>query len=269
MAVDWTLTEGRMRGGRPGTGLGVTSARAMLGRLSAAFEMAVDDGKLPRNPCRKVRVSGGAKAPRATWNEEQVKRFITAVSADRLAAVWLLSLLGLRRGEVCGLKWADVSFTDKTLSIRQTHVAVGGEVIEKGPKSRRGYRTLPLFQPVLGALEQLSTAQLAEKAAAGAAYAGDVDSGFVCCDELGQPVHPEWWSSEFGRLCRAAGLPKIRLHDCRHSTNSLLEHLGVSPSIRASWFGHTIAVNTATYTHASAADLEVISTALGDIFKAV
>jgi integrase len=200
----------------------------MLGRLSAAFEMAVDDGKLPRNPCRKVRVSGGAKAPRATWNEDQVKRFITAVSADRLASVWLLSLLGLRRGEVCGLRWADISFTDATLSIRTTHVTVGGEVIEKGPKSRRGYRTLPMFKAVSGALLALYETQVAEKDAAGAAYAGDVDDGFVCCDELGQPVHPEWWSSEFGRLCKAAGLPRIRLHDCRHSTNSLLEHLGVT-----------------------------------------
>jgi integrase len=168
---------------------------------------------------------------------------------------------------VCGLRWSDVSFTDGTLSIRQTHVTVGGEVIEKGPKSRRGYRVLPLFQPVLGALLALYETQLAEARAAGAAYAGTVDDGFVACDELGAPVNPQTYPDAFARLCRANGLPKIRLHDCRHSTNSLLEHLGVSPSIRASWFGHTVAVNTGTYTHASAADLAVVSGALGGLFS--
>ena len=107
-----------------------------------------------------------------------------------------------------------------------------------------------------------------EKAAAGAAYAGDVDTGYVCADELGQPLHPERYSDEFGRLCAEAGLPKCRLHDCRHSTNSLLEKLGVPDSVRARWFGHTVAVNTGTYTHASAADLGVISDALGELFTA-
>jgi len=107
-----------------------------------------------------------------------------------------------------------------------------------------------------------------EKAAAGAAYAGDVEDGYVAADELGQPLHPERYSDEFGRLCAEAGLPKCRLHDCRHSVNSLLEHLGVPDSIRVRWFGHTVAVNTGTYTHASAADLGVISDALGELFKA-
>ena len=142
-------------------------------------------------------------------------------------------------------------------------------IVEKAPKSERGKRTLPLFEPVTSALERLYTAQLAEKAAAGSAYQGDVDSGYVCADELGAPLHPEWYSDEFGRLAALAGLPKIRLHDTRHSVNSLLEHLGVSDSIRAAWFGHTVAVNRSTYTHASAADLGVISDALGGIFRAV
>ncbi len=267
--VDYALTSGRSRGGTPGTGLGTATVRMMLSQLSAAFEMAVDDDKLSRNPCRKVRVKGAAKAEPATWSEDEVKRFIAATSGERLAAVWLLSLLGLRRGEVCGLRWSDISLTEGTLSIKTTCVTVGGEIVEKGPKSRRGYRVLPLFQPVLGALESLYQAQLAEaRAAAGPAYAvGAVDDGFVCADELGHPVNPQTYSDAFARLCKAAGLPRIRLHDCRHSANSLLEKLGVPDSVRASWFGHTIQVNRSTYTHASAADLAAISGALGGLFS--
>ena len=64
--VDFALTEGRKRGGQPGSGLGVRSARLMLQQLSAAFEQAIDDQKLARNPCRKVRVAGKPKTQRTT-----------------------------------------------------------------------------------------------------------------------------------------------------------------------------------------------------------
>ena len=271
--VDFALAEGRARGGKPGTGLSATTVRAMLARLSSAFQAAVDDDLLPKNPCRLVKVpakvSEGPQAPHSTWSEDQVKRFIAASSADRLAAVWLLSLLGLRRGEVCGLRWSDVSLTEGTISIKTTRVTVNGSVHEKGPKSRRGYRTLPLFPPVAGALLALYERQVAEAKAAGAAYAvGTLDDGFVAADELGQPVHPKAWSHSFGVLCKSAGLPKIRLHDCRHSVNSLLARLGVPVHIRAMWLGHDVKVNEDTYTHGRQEDLAAVSTALTGLFTA-
>ena len=103
-----------------------------------------------------------------------------------------------------------ISFVDGTLTVSRTRVLVDAKVIEKCPKSKRGHRTLPLFPAVTAALEALYKTQLAERAAAGAAYAGDVDSGYVCADELGAPLHPERYSDEFGRLCAEAGLPKCR-----------------------------------------------------------
>ena len=253
---------------RRAPGLSARSVNLSLGQLQAAYDLAERDGKVAANPFRWVRRVKAGESDRATWTEEQVRRFLAAAAGDRLAACWLLSLLGLRRAEVLGLRWSGVSFTDGTLTVSSTRVLVDGKVIEKGPKSQRGHRTLPLFPAVTAALEALYKTQLAERAAAGAAYAGDVDNGYVCADELGAPLHPERYSDEFGRLCALAGLPKCRLHDCRHSVNSLLEKLGVPDSVRARWFGHTVAVNTGTYTHASAADLGVISDALAGLFTA-
>ena len=262
---DHQLTEGRKRGGKPGTGLSARSVNLSLGQLQAAFDLAERDGKVAANPFRWVRRVKAGESDRDTWTEEQVRRFLAAAAGDRLSACWLLSLLGLRRAEVLGLRWSGVSFTDGTLTVSSTRVLVDAKVIEKGPKSQRGHRTLPLFPAVTAAVEALYKT---ERAAAGAAYAGDVDGGYVAADELGRPLHPERYSDEFGRLCALAGLPKCRLHDCRHSTNSLLEKLGVPDSVRARWFGHTVAVNTGTYTHASAADLGVISDALAGLFTA-
>lgn len=265
---DHLHTAGRRRGGKPATGLSARSVNLSLGQLQAAYDLAERDGKVAANPVRWVRRVKAERSERDTWTEEQVRRFLAAAAGDRLHACWLLSALGLRREEVLFLRWGGVSFTGGTVTIAGGRVLVGGKVIEKGAKSQRGYRTLPLFPALTAALEALYARQVAERTAAGAAYAGDVDNGYVCADELGQPVHPERYSDEFGRLCAEAGLPKCRLHDCRHSTNSLLEKLGVPDSVRARWFGHTVAVNTGVYTHASAADLGVISDALGELFKA-
>ena len=157
--------------------------------------------------------------------------------------------------------------TAGTLTIARTRVLVDGKVIEKCPKSRRSVRTLPLFEVVTGALEALDTLQLAEKAAAGAAWATDVDGNYICCDELGAPLHPDHYSDEFQRI--AGDLPKIRLHDTRGSVNDYLERLGVPETLRASWLGHTVAVNRSAYLSAPRTEeLAIISDTLGGLFKA-
>jgi integrase len=264
---DHLLTAGRRRGGKAGSGLGPRSVNLSLQQLEAAYALAEKDGKVALNPVRWVKRVKAAGSEHGTWTEDQVRRFVTAAAVDRLLACWLLSLLGLRRGEVLGLKWSDVSFTDGMITISRTRVLVDGKIIEKCPKSRRSARSLPLFQPLTGALEALYALQAEEKKVAGAAYNGDVDNGFVCVDELGEPVHPEHYSDEFHRIAR--DLPRIRLHDTRGSVNSYLERLGVPETLRASWLGHTIQVNRSNYLGApQPQELAVISDALSGLFKA-
>ena len=84
----------------------------------------------------------------------------------------------------------------------------------------------------------------------------------MAADELGAPLHPERYSDEFARLCREAGVPVIRLHDTRHTANSLMAAAGVPDHIRAAWCGHTVAINLATYTHARPEDMAVAGEAL-------
>jgi integrase len=62
---------------------------------------------------------------------------------------------------------------------------------------------------------------------------------YVITDQAGTPVHPEWYSDEFRRLLRRAGLRRITLHDSRHTTLTLMEHVGVPISIISKWAGHT------------------------------
>jgi len=263
---DWMMAEGRKRGGRPGTGLGPRSVRLTLGRLKAALEQACEDGKLTANPARYVKLPAQAKREGTTWSEGQLQRFLAVADADRLAAAWRLTLYGLRRGEVLGLRWADVDLGARTVRIGQARVLAGGKVIVKAPKSARGYRVLPLDAAAAGALEALQARQMEEMDAAPAAYA---NSGYVAADELGEPLYPEWFTDEFHRVAAAAGVPRIRLHDGRHTVNSLMAAAGVPDHIRAAWCGHTVAVNVATYTHARPEDLAVAGAALSAICNPV
>jgi integrase len=100
---------------------------------------------------------------------------------------------------------------------------------------------------------------------AGEAYEA---SGYVVVDELGAPVHPDHYSDDFQRLAARAGVPRIRLHDGRHTINSLMAAAGVPPHIRAAWCGHTVQVNESTYTHARPEDLAVAGAALSRIIGA-
>lgn len=154
----------------------------------------------------------------------------------------------------------------RTVRIGRARVLVNGQVIIKTPKSELGYRTLPLDDVLAAGLRALHKTQTAERLAAGQAHQA---SGYVAADELGAPVHPERYSDEFTRLCREAGVPTIRLHDARHTVNSLLAAVGVPDHIRAAWCGHTVAVNVATYTHARPEDLGRAAEALGKIHNLV
>lgn len=180
---DWMLAEGRRRGGKSGGPLGpavgAAHARQAQGRAG--------DGVRGRPPGREpgpVRADAQSQPRReaATWSEAELRRFLAAADADRLAAAWRLTLYGLRRGEVCGLRWEDVDLDRRTVRIGRARVLVDGRPIVKAPKSERGYRTLPLDDVLAAALEALQARQMEDMDAAGPAY---VNSGYVVADELG------------------------------------------------------------------------------------
>jgi integrase len=132
--VDYMLTRGRKRGGKPGTGLSGRSVNLTLGRLKATFELAVLEGKLVRNLVALVDKVSYQQAERHTWTQAEVRKFLGAIADDRLAVAWRLPLYGLRRGEVLGLRWS---------------------VVIAPPKSQNGFRTPPLDDELLTGLKAL------------------------------------------------------------------------------------------------------------------
>ena len=176
-----------------------------------------------------------------------------------------------------GLRWSDIDLRASTLTVNQARVLVEYQVRIEDPKSRNGKRTLPLDGELVAALATLRKRQLDESAAAGAAYRSGLagldwyqGGEYVITDQAGTPVHPEWYSHEFGRLLRRAGLRRITLHDSRHTTLTLMEHAGVPISIISKWAGHyDSAFTQKTYVHANEEDLQRGQAALARIHKIV
>lgn len=229
----------------------------MLTQLSAALDDAMEQGLVTRNVARTVKRPDVEGTEMSVWTREQSKAFREHVREHRLYALFLLSLCGLRRSEVMGLRWSRID--GNTLHVRRGRVAIGKTVEEDDPKSRRSRRSLPLPADVAAALRSLKLTQKAEVLALGVPWS---DERLLAVREDGEPIRPEWYTDEFQRQAKAAGLPVIRLHDARHTAATILLDSGASVSAVAKWLGHDPAVLLRVYGHVYPEALEAAGAAL-------
>jgi integrase len=240
----WALREGRVRATKAGPGLGVTSVEMSLTRLKEALNRAVSRRLVAANVAQEVRIprkvrkaERQAKAEVPPWSVTEVHAFVLAVRDHRLYAPLLLSLMGLRPAEVCGMRWTDLDLDTATLAVANTRTLMGNKtVVEKDTKSLAGERDLPLPAPVREALRRFKAAQAAEKRAAGQAYE---DSGYVLVDELGTPLTVKQLREQVYKVMAENGLRRVRLYDARASCFTYLANNGVPDHLLARWAGHT------------------------------
>ena len=223
---------------RPG-GLSESTVRSISTTLHVAFSDAVDAGLLDYNPADR------AKPPRrqpvviseaSCWTPGQLRRFLTAIAADRLAAAYhLAAMTGMRRGEVLGLHWADIDLPAATLTVQHSLVPLpDGTQVLMTPKSNQA-RTVHLDHDTLAQLEAHRARQVQEQEAWGPSYKVN-DLAFR--REDGSPVLAGSFSKHFSKMVREAGLPPIRLHDLRHTHASIALHAGVPIKVVSDRLGH-------------------------------
>ena len=189
---------------------------------------------------------------------------LRAADKDRNGHLWYLALSGLRRGEIAGLRWADVDFDAGTLTIARSRVQVGAAtVVENEPKTASSRRTLPLDDGLMACCGAPRRARRRRSSPLGAGYA---DSGYVASNEAGQPYTPGVLTQHVARLAESAGVRPIRLHDARHSCGTALHLRGVPLAVIAKWLGHADAAITAKiYAHSQDDALKAAGQSLGAV----
>lgn len=240
-------------GGAGGLPLSPRSVQYVHAILRKALDDAVTWGLLTRNPAERADPPSQSTVNRArremrTWNAAELRRFLDHVRSDRLAAGWIVAATtGMRRGEVLGQRWEDVDLTAARLAVRQTLVMVDGRPRLSLPKTPRSRRTIDLDGRTVNALRRWRERQEEDRRSWDDAWCA---SGLVFTREDGSWVGPDGWSAAFDRHVLAAGLPRIRLHDLRHTHATLLLASGVPPKVVSERLGHTtIAFTLDTYAH--------------------
>lgn len=217
--------------------------------LRICFDKAVDMGKLKINPASRVTCPHKVKYHVQPYTAEQVVMLIRCLSTRSRWVYILLTVAaytGLRRGELMGLRWSDIDFERKILSINQTRTMADVEVV-KSPKTEMSKRSLMLVDELVELLKAEQDRQKENSKYWSVPYS---DDGFVFVKEDGTPPNVNAISNAIAYAVKANGLPHITLHGLRHTYASLI-HAGGATMVEAQHaLGHASPQITAgIYTH--------------------
>lgn len=225
-------------------GLSTRSVQIAVGALKAAYRSATAAGLLGRNPLANVKTPRARSPKMRFWTADQARTFLEATRDDRFGWAWALLLTrGPRRGEVCGMRWHDVDLNAKAWHVVRARIVTEDGVVESTTKTTSSQRRIPLDDHLVALLRSHRARQAAEKLAAGGAYD---DRGYLFADELGNPHYPDTLSEWFEAKLTELGLPRIRLHDTRHTAATLMLGSGVPVNVVSELLGHASPVVTLT-----------------------
>jgi len=233
--------------------------------LRNALQNAVREELVSRNVAKLVQVEGPSYARGKGLDPASARELLATVKDDRLYALYLLALtLGLRKGELLGLRWDAVDLEKGELAVTRSLQRINGELVSAPPKTRHSCRTIPLPPFAVDALRARREQQRREHLDCGDEW---LDSGYVFTTAVGSPVDPRNLNRHWYALQKRTGLEGYRFHDLRHSFVSLLLDLGVAPHIVREIAGHSdLQVTLGVYAHASAEEKRKALTQLSRLF---
>ena len=222
--------------------------------LHAAFAEAVRLDLIVRNPSDVIRPT----PPRRTIDEseskaltaEETAKLLPVLRSDRWGLPFEFMLAtGLRRAEVCGLRWDDVDLENGRLHFKRNRITVAGQPVEGPVKTRSRLRPLYLSPGAVDILKRQAEQQAFERAALGPGPVKGhaktyerkrvwVDSGHVFTALYGAPLHPDRLRSHLIRLAKEAGVRHVTNHAMRHTHASLMLRRGVPLEVVSRKLGH-------------------------------
>ncbi len=247
--------------------LSAASVRNLHRVLVLALACAVRWGLIERNPATAAQGPRPRRPELAVVDQALAARILEASrgTALELPAAFAIST-GMRRGEILGLRWADVDQGDLTAHIRRSLQVSGGRLSFEQPKTARSRRSVALPAFLRPYLERQRGDQGARRAAH---PAGWTDLDLVVDGGGGRPLNPDSLSSSWVRFCRHAGLPRVRFHDLRHAHATFMLLKGIHPKVVSERLGHaSIGITLDLYSHVLPGMQTEAARAIDELFRA-
>jgi len=208
-------------------GIKANSIGTQMAIFKCAMRKAEEWQIITKNPCEYIKLPKRTEPKNAIYSPEQVEKLLLTAKSTNLYLPCVLGFLcGLRRGEICGLRWQDIDIETKTADIQHsfdrnplTKTLELGKVKTMASKSK-----IVLSDIVIIALKQEQLQQKEHQLKNGPNYK---NLDFTWAHSDGSPYLPDYLYAAFIKLLKKAGLPVIRPHDMRHTFATLLWESGL------------------------------------------
>ena len=230
------------------SGLSSNTMRRHHDLLSSALRSAVRQDVIPASPMERVEPPKVRTTESYFYNNQELKLLYQKIEGNILElAVKLAGSLGMRREEICGLKWENVDLRRHLVLIREARTAYGANIVQKETKNRASVRTLYLPDEVYLILERERARQQQERCLQSPAYN---PTDHVILDAKGAPYSPNALSLAFTRFVRKNDLPRLTFHGLRHTFATIASCQGASLFDIGKALGHATPATTGRiYTH--------------------
>ncbi|MEO1061934.1 MAG: site-specific integrase [Actinomycetota bacterium] len=230
------LTDGKRNGA--GGGLSAKTVRNVHATIQSALTDAARKGTVIRNVADLADPPAISRSGRSmsVWTSEELRLFLDAMAEHELSALYLLAATtGMRRGELAGLPWRNVDLDAARLTVSQQIVSVQYELVEGDLKTDTSRRTIDLDEHTVAQLRRHRRLQLETRLATGRRG----EDTYVFAKEDGAPIHPDLITQTSQRTVAHLDVPRIRLHDLRHTHATILLRQGIPVKVVSERLGHS------------------------------
>ena len=254
--------------GDNGEKLSYNSQYAYYKLLNAMFNQAVRWNLLDRNPNTNARKPKKEKIEKKFYDNNQVNAMLKALEKEnnyKYKALIILALdSGARRAEICALRWKDLDFTTKSLSITKSLKVVNGIVDEKNPKTESSNRTIVLSSKTIEVLKEYKEWQDYYKK-----YAKEwIETDRIFTSVNGDYMHPDTCDHILKKIITRHNLEPITFHGLRHTSASLLINANINPKTVSERLGHSSSdITMNIYTHSFEQSKNECSDVLNNMLK--
>ena len=233
-------------------GLSAKTVRNINQVISSAMDLAVAQKIILGNPTNACELPKVEHQEMQTIPAEQLQAFLDEARATGVYEMYYIELAtGLRRGELLGLKWQDIDWTNGIIKVRRQVARVDGQIVEAPLKTKNSYRAVSISPQAIEVLREQKC---------------KTNDTYVFPSPNGGPISPDSVNNMLKRVLERAGIPKVRFHDLRHTFATIALQNGVDIKTVSGMLGHFSAGFTLdTYAHVTTAAQKEAAQTMGNV----